>query len=87
MWGWFKRLFQNQQARAFLLRMIAEDAAALVVALNPKAPWAQLLAAVVQQVATAAGTPTQNQAAIERAAAAALVRMGKLPEVKAGASR
>lgn len=63
--------------RAQLLAHIAEAAAALVVNLNPKAPWAELLQQVVQQIVSAAGVPTTNQAAINRAAAAALVKLGK----------
>lgn len=67
--------------RAALLEKIAEAAAALVVAMNPKADWATLLQAVIQQIASAAGLPTNNQAAINRAAAAALTKLGKAPGV------
>jgi hypothetical protein len=65
--------------RATLLSHIAEAAAALVVSLNPKADWATLLQAVVNQIAAAAGLPTSNVAAIQRAAASALTRLGKSP--------
>lgn len=65
--------------RAAALERIASGAAALVVAMNPKAPWADLFNLVVGQVASAAGVPTQSKDAIERAAAAALVTMGKAP--------
>lgn len=61
--------------RAGLLAHIAEAAAALVVSINPKADWATLLEQVVQQIASAAGLPTTNQAAIQRAAAAALLKV------------
>lgn len=62
--------------RATLLSHIAEAAAALVVSLNPKADWATLLQQVVAQIASAAGLPTNNMAAINRAAAAALMKVG-----------
>jgi uncharacterized membrane protein len=65
--------------RALLLEKIAEGAAALVVATFPTASWATLLQNVVTQVAKAAGLPTQNGDAIERAAAAALLKLGKAP--------
>jgi 3-oxoacyl-[acyl-carrier-protein] synthase III len=64
-------------ARAELLAIIADGAAALVVNLNQKAPWSVLLKAVVQAIESAAGLPTSNAAAIERAAAAALAKLGK----------
>jgi hypothetical protein len=63
--------------RAAILEKIADGAAALVVALNPKANWTDLLKAVVQAIEAAAGVPTSNSAAIERAAAAALSKLGK----------
>lgn len=79
MWKWLRNLFVNPVTRATLLRVIAQDAAALAVALNPNAPWTQLLDNVVQQIVTASGTPTTNQAAIQRAAAQALAAMGRIP--------
>lgn len=65
--------------RASLLAEIARGAAALVVSLYPKASWAELLEQTVNQIAAAAGVPTRNAAAIQRAAAEALARLGKLP--------
>lgn len=63
--------------RAAALDAIAQGAAALVVSLNPNAKWADLLKSVVQQIAAAAGVPTQNKDAIERAAAKALMTFGR----------
>lgn len=65
--------------RAVLLEKIAAAAASLVVSLYPAAPWAVLLEQVVARIAAAAGLPTQNADAIERAAAAALTSLGKNP--------
>lgn len=65
--------------RAELLAKIAAGAAALVVALNPGASWATLLQQVEAQIATAAGLPTRNAQAIQRAAAEALSALGKAP--------
>lgn len=66
--------------RAEHLDVIARAAAALVVGMNPTAPWATLLQNVVNQILTAAGLPTSNRAAIERAAANALASLGRLPD-------
>jgi hypothetical protein len=66
--------------RAQLLQQIAGDAAAYVVSTNPAAPWALMLADVVRKISTAAGLPTSNSAAIERAAAGALVSLGVKPK-------
>jgi len=63
--------------RAALLAQIAKSAAALVVNTHPNAPWATLLEQTVQQIAAAAGVPTKNGAAIQRAAAEALEAMGR----------
>jgi len=65
--------------RAAALDSIARGAAALVISLNPTAKWAELVKAVVQQIAAAAGVPTSNKDAIERAASAALAGLGKTP--------
>lgn len=62
--------------RADILAKIAEGAAALVWSLNPKAKWADLLKQVIQAIESAAGLPTKNAGAIERAAAAALAKLG-----------
>jgi hypothetical protein len=43
-----------------------------MVSLNPNAKWAELLQLTVNAISTAAGVPTTNKDAIERAAAAAL---------------
>lgn len=65
--------------RGALLSRIAEESAALVVSLNPTAPWADLLQNLIQRISAASGLPTSNTQAIENAAAAALVKLGKTP--------
>ena len=65
--------------RAANLAQLAADAAALVAGNNPKNTYAQLLPMVVQAVSSGAGVPTDSGPAIERAAAGALARLGKLP--------
>jgi hypothetical protein len=79
--GWIGHRFTapKHQDRAALLERIAVAAAALVVSLNPNANWATLLEMVVNQIASAAGTPTTNRDAIQRAAASALTHLGKNP--------
>lgn len=83
--GWLARKIggaHDQQAafhRAQILSVIAQDAAALVVSLNPTASWATLLEQTVKQIASAAGLPVTDQQAIQRAAASALSALGKLP--------
>ena len=68
--------------RAAALDAIARGAAALVISLAPAgAKWAELLKSVVQIISSAAGRPTTNVNAIERAAAAALISMGRGPGV------
>jgi hypothetical protein len=67
--------------RAVLLTRIAEDAAAVIVAFNPRATWPDLLRDLVQRISTAAGVPTRNLTAIENAATAALMKLGKAPGV------
>lgn len=66
--------------RAAHLDAIAQGAAALAVSLFPNATWLVLLEQTVKQIASAAGVPTRNVAALNRAAAAALTRLGKAPE-------
>lgn len=66
--------------RAELLAQIAASAAALAVSMFPNAKWAELLKFVVQQIAGAAGLPTKNADAIQRAAAKALMDLGKAPD-------
>jgi len=68
--------------RAALLDQIAEGAAALVVSLFPSEHWSVLLENVVKQIAAAAGVPTRNVDAIERAAASALTKLGKNPNTE-----
>jgi len=70
--------------RAHLLEKIATDAAALIVAMYPGKPWAELLQLVIQQISTAAGLSTRNAQAIQRAAASALA---ELVEAPGGASK
>jgi hypothetical protein len=68
--------------RAQALDAIAKGAAALVVSIAPPgAKWPDLLKSVVDNISAAAGVPTRNRDAIERAAAAALNAMGKTPGV------
>ncbi len=76
--AWFVKKFKTPTdlERAQLLAHIAEAAAALVVSLNPKADWATLLQQVVAQIAGAAGLPTSNASAINRAATLALMKAG-----------
>lgn len=71
----------SAKERAELLAALAQDAAALAVSMNPNASWAALLANVITQVSTASGAPTRNHAAIQRAAAAALTRLGVRPGI------
>jgi hypothetical protein len=65
--------------RAVILDTIARGAAAIVVSLNPGAKWADLLASVVNNIASSASVPTKSRDAIERAAASALAGLGKRP--------
>lgn len=69
----------SDHERALLLERIANDAAALIVATFPNAAWAVLLDNVLATIAKSAGLPTRNADALERAAAAALTRLGKAP--------
>jgi len=79
--GWWVRRQSTptEQSRAQHLAQIATDTAALVVSANPKAAWAQMLEQTVQQLTGAAGIPVTNRDALQRAAAGALARLGKLP--------
>jgi hypothetical protein len=79
--GWIgtRIIKPRDHERASALDAIARGAAALVISLNPTAKWADLMAQVVAQISTAAGLPTRNKDAIERAAALALTDRGKLP--------
>lgn len=66
----------NDAERAKLLGQIANDAAAYLVSLNPKASWDNLLRDLVKMISEAAGVPTGNEGAIKRAAASALKAHG-----------
>lgn len=80
--GFFAHRFTSPKdlERASLLSKIAAGAAAFMVGLYPNKAWAELLQLVIGQIAAAAGLPTKNAAAIERAAADALAQLGKLPD-------
>ena len=58
--------------RAQHLSRMATDAAALVVSINPSSSRAELLRQVVNMLASATATPTDNADALNRAAAGAL---------------
>jgi len=79
--GWLgtRIIRPRDHERAAALDAIARGAAALVLSLNPGAKWADLFQLVVGQISQAAGVPTRNKDAIERAAAAALDGLGKRP--------
>jgi hypothetical protein len=47
--------------------------------LNPGAKWAHLVEQVVKTIASTSGVPTTSAAAIQRAATAALMGLGKDP--------
>lgn len=66
--------------RASLIATLADDAAALVLSLNPNASWVQLVRDVVNRLKGIASTPTANNLTLETAATAALIRLGKKPE-------
>lgn len=77
---WLSRLFEGDPYQgALLLRLMAEDAAAIAIAMNPTANWGALLTNIIHQVATTRSSPTTNQAVIQRAAVAALLKYGKTP--------
>lgn len=65
--------------RAQQLAIIANAAASLIVLRNPGSNWRMLLAETIKQISGAAGLTTRNSAAIEREAAAALIRAGIKP--------
>lgn len=66
----------SDHQRAEHLSIIANAAAALVLAKNPSDSWRNLLANTINELSNAAGLPTQNSDAIKREAAAALTRAG-----------
>lgn len=63
--------------RAIMVSQLAEGLAGALVAANPKAEWATLIRDLIARLAL--DGPTQNAAVIERAAAAALLKLGKTP--------
>lgn len=65
--------------RAEHLAIIAGAAAALVRSKYPNATWTTVLEQTVNEIAAAAGLPTKNRGAIQRAAAAALAGLGLKP--------
>ncbi len=65
--------------RAQHLALVAKDVVNLVLARNPNTPWGELLSLAVAGIAAAAGLDVTDQAAIERAAAAALNERGVSP--------
>ena len=79
--GWIAKHIKkpSDKDRADLLSIIANGAAAYALSLNPNAAWADLVRNVIQSISASAGLPTKNVQAIEREAAAALVRLGKVP--------
>jgi hypothetical protein len=82
--GWLGRriITPTDAQRAAHLDKIASGAASLAVSMFPNQPWAILLENTVKQIAAAAGVPTANRDAIQRAAAAALTALGKAPNGK-----
>lgn len=74
---WIKK--PSDLERADLLSRLANEAAALILSSNPKAPYAQLLQQLVSHLSQAPAVPTDNGDAIKRAAAAALVAQGVKP--------
>lgn len=77
-WLGHRHLSPKDHDRAALLARIAEDAAAVIVTMNPNAAWPDLLRDLVNRI-VAGGSPTTNATAIENAATAALVRLGRGP--------
>lgn len=69
----------KDSARAAALQAIADGAATLVLANNPNNGWAQLLKRTIEQLKDIPATPTTNAAALERAAANALTKLGVKP--------
>jgi hypothetical protein len=69
--GWLVKSPSDQERAAHLAQM-AHDAAAWVVAFFPALPEKDLIQKIVDTLAAAAGVPTTNPQALERAAAGAL---------------
>jgi hypothetical protein len=62
--------------KAALIAQLADDAAAVVLNLNPNASWDQKLLDVIARLKAASSLPTDNSHVIETAATGALVRLG-----------
>lgn len=75
--GWIGSRLHNagDQARAQAIATIAADAAAAVVANNPRLPWTELVQQAVLAIANAAGLSVDSPVA-RRAAIGALTRLG-----------
>ena len=71
-WQAIRRWFESRT-----LAQLAEDAAALVLHLYPNAKFAEVLEAIVRILVTT--SKVKDRAALERAAAGALTRLGKQP--------
>ena len=84
--GWLAhRITKPKDAeRAATIEKIAQGVVALLVVAWPKASWTDLIQKAIDAM-IAAGAPSTNKAALERAAAAALTELGKNPEVAKGA--
>jgi hypothetical protein len=67
--------------RAALLRHLADDAAASLLALRPGATLEDLVHELTTRLKAESSVPTDNSLVIERAAQAALVRLGKTPSM------
>jgi len=77
LWAWFRHRDSKptDAERAALLRSLAEDAAAVILAAFPGKPWAEYVKLIVQRLLAMPGVPTKNAAALEGAANTALVRL------------
>lgn len=78
----FRKHTLTDPERAALLTQLAQDAAAVLSAAFPTKPWAELVTMIVQRLLATPGVPTQSKQALEGAASAALIRLGKSPNGK-----
>lgn len=76
--GWLSNRPTDQE-RALHLAQMAHDAAALVSMTFPTLPEKDLIAKVVEQLASAAGVPTVDAGALQRAAAGAISELKAKP--------
>ena len=76
-WAWFRHrdTQPTDQERAALLRTLAEDVAAVVMAAFPGKSWAEYVNMIVKLLLAKPGVPTKNTSALEGAANAALVKL------------